>query len=194
MRREMRANNVEFKVAKKTLLKLAAKEQGIELPDEIVEGTVGAVFSYNDAVSGPKIVKTTSKEVEVLKLLGGIMDGAILSIEEMGELASLPSRDQLLAKFMMMLRSPLQSFHGAVSSPLSSFARALDAYSDQMPEEASAAEPAPAPEAAPAEEKAEEAPKEEEKTAEEAPAEEAAAPEAETPTEENSEEEPSESK
>lgn len=146
MRREMRASNVEFKVAKKTLLKLAAKEQGLELPDDIIEGTIGAVFSYDDAVSGPRIVKTTSKEVEVLKLMGGIMEGQILSIDEMAELASLPNREQLLAKFMMMMRAPLQSFHGTLSSPLSSFARGLKAYAEQMPEEGAAA-PEPEPEA-----------------------------------------------
>jgi len=135
MRRKMRESNVEFKVAKKTLMKLAAKEQGIELPNEIMEGTIGAVFSFDDAVSGPKIVKETSKTVEVLKLMGGIMEGQVLGIDEMTELASLPSREQLLAKFMMMMRAPLQSFHGAISSPLSSFARAMKSYSEQMPAE-----------------------------------------------------------
>lgn len=178
MRREMRASNVEFKIAKKTLLKLAAKEQGLELPDEIMEGTVGAVFSYDDAISGPKIIKTTSKKIDVLKLLGGIMDGAVLSVDEMTELASLPSREQLLAKFMMMMRAPLQSFHGSVSSPLSSFARGLSAYAEQMPSDG-----ADAPEVTSEPEKADVA----EVTAD-APLEDAEAPaeEAET-SEENSE-------
>lgn len=184
MRREMRESNVEFKVAKKTLLKLAAKEQGLELPDDIIEGTIGAVFSYDDAVSGPRIVRTTAKKVEVLKLMGGIMEGKILSIDEMNELSSLPSRDQLLAKFMMMIWSPLQSFHGAISSPLSSFARAMSAYADQMPDEGASA---PEPAAAPAE-KAEEATKEEEKPAEQTKAEaEVAEPKGETTPEAKSE-------
>ncbi|MBU0981455.1 50S ribosomal protein L10 [Patescibacteria group bacterium] len=167
MRREMRESNVEFKVAKKTLLKLAAKENGLELPNEVVEGTVGAVFSYDDPSVGPKIVKDTSKKVKVLQLMGGIMDGAVLSVADMNELASLPSRDMLLAKFMMMMRAPLTQFHGAISSPLSSFARAMKAYAEQMPAGEAPATPEPA--AAPAEEAPAEVAREEAETPEVTP-------------------------
>ena len=134
MRKKMRESNVEFKVAKKTLLKLAAKEQGVDLPDDIMEGTVGAVFSYNDPVSGPKIFKSFIKEVEVLKLLGGMMDGAVLSTSQMKSLADLPSKDELLAKFMMMMKAPLQQFYGSLSAPLASFARASQASADKKTE------------------------------------------------------------
>jgi large subunit ribosomal protein L10 len=131
MRNEMRKVGVEFKVAKRTLIKLAAKELGVELPDEVMEGTVGVALSYDDAVSGPKTLKSTSKKVEVVKLLGGMMDGQVISVSQMQELADLPSREAMLAKFLGMLRSPLQSFHGALSSPLSSMVRAMQAYGDQ---------------------------------------------------------------
>jgi large subunit ribosomal protein L10 len=174
MRNEMRENGVEFRVAKKTLFRLAAKENGIELPDEIVEGTVGAAFSYEDAISGPKMIKTTSKTIEVVKLLGGIMEGKVLSVSEMGELADLPSKDELLAKFAGMMRAPLYGFHGALSSPLASMARALDEYAKKVPVEEAAEAEAPAPAA---EAPAEEAP--------EAPAEDAPAEEAEAPSEES---------
>lgn len=161
MRNKMREMGVEFKVAKRTLFKLAAKENGIEIPDELMEGTVGAAFSYEDAVSGPKALKDASKKVKVVKLLGGVMEGKVISIQQMGELADLESREELLAKFVGMMRAPLQNFYGAINSPLGSLARAFGEYSKQMPAEA-AAEPAPA-----------EAPKEEAK--------EEAAPEAEAP-------------
>lgn len=172
MRNEMREAGVEFKVAKKTLFRLAAKEAGVELPDEIIEGTVGAAFSFEDAVSGPKLFKKTSKKVEVVKLLGGVMEGKVLSIQEMGELADLPSREELLAKFVGMMRAPLQNFYGAISGPTSSLARTLSEYAKQLPEEG-AAEPEKAAEPA-----KEEAPKEEAPAAEETPAEDATPEEA----------------
>lgn len=131
LRRELRKANVEFKVAKKTLMKLAAKDQGVEVPDEIIEGTIAAVFSYEDPASGPKIMSQTSKKVEMLKMLGGIMEGKVMGLAEMKVLASLPSKLELLAKFMSMLRAPLQNFHGAISAPTSSFARAMKAYADK---------------------------------------------------------------
>lgn len=200
MRNKMREAGVEFKVAKKTLLRLAAKEAGLELPDEIVEGTVGAAFSYEDAVSGPKMLKNTSKKVTVVKLLGGIMDGKVLSIQEMGELADLPTREELLAKFVGMISAPLQNFYGAISSPMSSLARSLSEYSKQLPDEGAAAPEAPAEKAeeapaeapaeetAPVEEAATEAPAEEEAPAAEAdaPAETAEVPEEEKAADEES--------
>lgn len=131
MRNEMRGVNVEFKVAKKTLIKLAAKQHGIELTDDLMPGTVGAVFSYEDAVSGPKILAKFAKKIEALKLLGGAMEGKAMSLKDMKTLADLPSRVELLAKFMSMLVSPVQKFHGTISSPVSSFARALKAYADK---------------------------------------------------------------
>lgn len=176
LRSAMREAGAEFKVAKRTLFKLAAKEAGIELPDDIMEGTVGAAFSYEDAVSGPKVFKDTSKKIEVVKLMGGVMDGKVLTITQMQELADLPSKEELLAKFVGMMQGPLRGFHGALNGGLGSFARILQAYAENMPEEAAAEAPAEAKaeEAAPAPE-AEAAPAEEAKE-EEAPAAEEAAP------------------
>lgn len=131
MRKEMRAANVEFKVAKKTLMKIAAKENGVEVSDEMIPGTIAAIFSYGDQVSGPKIVSKFAKKIEVLKLVGGIMDGKILSLKDIKILADLPSKEELLAQFMSMLLSPLQKFHGTISAPMSSFARAAQAYADK---------------------------------------------------------------
>ncbi len=186
MRKTMREAGVDFKVAKKTLIKLAAKEAGLELPEEILEGTVGAAFSYDDVVSGPKLLKATAKKIEVVKLLGGVMEGRVLSITEMQELADLPSKEELLAKFVGMLQGPLRAFHGAISGPTASFARALDAYAQQLPEEGAAA-PAETPAAEPAAEAEsnDAAPAEETEPAEEAAP--AADEAAETPAEESAE-------
>ena len=132
MRKEMRAANVEFKVAKKTLMKIAAKENGVEVSDDLMPGTIAAIFSYGDQVSGPKIVTKFAKKIEVLKLVGGVMDGKTLSMKDVKALADLPSKEELLAKFMSMLVSPLRNFHGAISSPLASFARTTQAYADKQ--------------------------------------------------------------
>jgi large subunit ribosomal protein L10 len=180
MRREMRAENVQFKVAKKTLLKLAAKENGMELPDEIMEGTVGAAFSFDDVVAGPKLLKKTAKaEKDIVKLLGGVMDGKVMTITQMNELADLPSKETLLAQFMGMMQAPLRSFHGALSAPLSSMARALTAYSELSENAAPEAPAEEVKEEAPTEVAKEETPVAEVETpAESAPAEEASPAEA----------------
>ncbi|MFA5792457.1 MAG: 50S ribosomal protein L10 [Candidatus Gracilibacteria bacterium] len=133
MRNEMRKNSVEFKVAKKTLFKIAAKEQGLELPDDIMEGTCGVAFSFEDSIAGPRIIKKMSKNFEALKLMGGIMEGKVMTVSQMKEIADLPSKEELLTKFALLLRAPLQSFYGALQTPLGSFARGLKAYAEKKP-------------------------------------------------------------
>jgi len=133
MRKQMREAGVEFKVAKKTLFKLAAKEQGFELSDDLLPGTVGAAFSYEDGIAGPRIIKKMGKDVDVLKLMGGIMEGQVLSVAQMKEIADLPSKQELLAKLVGLMRAPLQNFYGAIQTPLSSFARGLQAYAEKKP-------------------------------------------------------------
>lgn len=133
LRKELRASGVEFKVAKRTLFKIAAKEQGLELPDEIMEGTVGAAFSYEDSIAGPRLLKKLGKDFEKLQLMGGIMEGKVMTVAQMKEIAGLPSKQELLAKFVGLMRAPLQGFYGAIQSPLGSFARAVEQYAEKKP-------------------------------------------------------------
>jgi large subunit ribosomal protein L10 len=71
-------------------------------------GTVGAAFSYEDGIAGPRLIKKLSKDFEKLQLLGGIMDGKVMSVAQMKEIAGLPSKQELLAKFAP---STLQGFY-----------------------------------------------------------------------------------
>lgn len=139
LRKKMREAQVEFKVAKKTLFKLAAKDRGYDIPDEAMEGTIAAAFSYDDAVAGPRIMKQMSKEMEALKLMGGVMEGHVLSIMAMKEIAELPSKEELLAKLVSLMHAPLQNLYGLLQSPLSSFVRSLEAYAKVKGTEASSA-------------------------------------------------------
>lgn len=133
LRKELRSAGVEFKVAKRTLFKIAAKEQGLELPDDVMMGTVGAAFSFEDGIAGPRLIKKLTKDFEKLQLLGGIMDGKVMTVAEMKEIAGLPSKQELLAKFVGLMRAPLQGFYGAIQTPLGSFARSVQQYAEKKP-------------------------------------------------------------
>jgi len=188
-RRKLRDQDVKFKIAKKTLICLAAKEAGYDVETSMLDGSVGLAFSP-DEVTGAKLVKEQDKKKEKMELVALFLEGQFLDAAGANELADIPGKEELLAKFVGMLQSPLNSFAGMLGSPLSSFARGLSAYAEQKPEEAPAPEAAPEPakEEAAAEEPAAEATPEGDAPAEEATEE--AAPEAEAtdaPTEEASE-------
>ena len=127
LRRRVRAKNAKMKVAKKTLLRIAAKEEGMtEITDQVM-GTepLAFIFSFEDEVSGAKVAFEFSRENDKVKLTGGLLDGKILSEAEAQELARMLSKEELLAKFAGMLQSPLRNFASICSTPLRSFAIAL---------------------------------------------------------------------
>lgn len=132
LRNKLRENGAEMKVAKKTLIALALKEAGYpEIGPDDLDGPVACIFSFNDPLSGAQTAFKFAKDHDQVALVGGVFDGKILSADEAKELAQMPGREELLAKFVGMLRSPLVSFAGMCSSPLGGFARALDQMAEK---------------------------------------------------------------
>jgi large subunit ribosomal protein L10 len=189
LRRNLRDNDSTFKVAKKTLIKLAAKDAGFdEIPEEALEGQVGVAFSMSDEIAAAKTLYDFSKTNDAVKLLSAFMEGKTLSKEETLELAKIPGKDELLAKLVGSMKSPISGFHGVLYSLLRSFVGVVDAYKDSKPAEEAQKEEAKAEEPK-AEEKPAEEPKEEAKTEEPAAEEKA---EEEAKADEPAEEKPAE--
>lgn len=132
LRGQLKEADAEMKVAKKTLMKIAAKDAGIEnFAESEFEGPVSIIFSFGDPLSGAQTAFKFSKDHKQVQIIGGMFDGKILSKEEALELAQMPSRDVLLATFVGMIRSPLTNFAGICNSPLSGFARALSGLAEK---------------------------------------------------------------
>ncbi|MFA6038757.1 MAG: 50S ribosomal protein L10 [Candidatus Peribacteraceae bacterium] len=134
LRKKLRVGNAEMKVAKKTLMSIAAKEQGMpELPEAMMSGPVACILSYNDPITGAQVAFSYAKDHPQVKFLGGLFEGKLLSQTDATTLAKIPGRQVLLAQFAGMIRSPLTSFAGMCASPLSAFARALSEKAKKMP-------------------------------------------------------------
>lgn len=128
LRRKMRELGADYVVAKKTLVKLAAKNKGFpEITDEVIPGPIGVAFGYDDVVAPSKVIKDFG-DAEKLSLSGGILEGKIISKVEALQIASLPGKDQLLAKLVGTMQAPISGFYGALHGVLSKFVRTLDAY------------------------------------------------------------------
>ncbi len=144
LRGRLREGGAECKVAKKTLISLAAKESNIEgLNEDVMQGPVAATFSYEDELAGLKILFKFSKENENLEILGGIIDGKIIGKDEAIQLAKLPSKEELYAKLLGSMNAPISGFVGTLSNVLGGFVRVVNAYKDSLPAEEVKAEPAP---------------------------------------------------
>jgi len=168
LRKKMHAEGVEYIVAKKTLLTIAAKEAGFDVNFKTLPGMLGVAVATKDEMAPSKLIGDAGKD-QPIKLVGGIFDGQVVDQAYITQLSKLPSKAQLLTQLLYVL-----------NGPAGAFARLLNAYREQKEAGTPAPTPAPVAEAPKAEEAAApaEAPKAEEAPAAEAPAPEAPAPEA----------------
>ena len=119
LRKSLREAGVEYKVYKNTLVTLAAKELGIESIDEYLEGPVSIAFGYDDVTAPARILNDFAKDHKALELKAGLIDGELYDVDKIKQLATIPSKEVLIAKFL-----------GSIKSPISSFARVISAIAD----------------------------------------------------------------
>lgn len=149
LRSHLRKEDAEMQVAKKSLIQIAAKNANApEIEDSAIPGGVACIFSFKEPTAGAAIAYKFGKEHPHIKLVGGIFSGKVLSAAEASEMATIPSKLQLIGIFMSMCNAPLTQFASAISSPLTGFARALSEIAKQKQISVPASPAAPAPVAA----------------------------------------------
>jgi len=136
LRTRLRKADAEMQVAKKTLMRLAGEKNNLTIDKSIMEGPVAATFSYEDAMSGLKILFNFAKENDKLKLLGGVVDGMVVGPEVINEYAKLPGREELLAKLLGSMMAPVSGTVGLFGNLIAGFVRVLNAHKDNLPAEA----------------------------------------------------------
>ena len=137
LRMSLKEAGVDFKVAKKTLFRIAAKDSGFEeIPNEVLEGPVGAAFSMEDEVAAAKLLHKFAKTNENLKLRGAFFEGRILSVEETKQLALIPGKEELIGKLLYLFNYPISGFHGVLHNTLAGFVRVLDAIKEKQSQNA----------------------------------------------------------
>ncbi len=138
LRKKMDAQGVKYIVAKKTLLRLAAKEAGYDIMGANLPGMLGAAFTKDDEMAAAKLIGDAGKDTTI-KLVGGIFDGKVVDGSYAISLSKLPSKSQLLGQLLSVF-----------NAPAAAFVRVINAKSEQMGAGAAPAAPevkaeAPAP-------------------------------------------------
>jgi large subunit ribosomal protein L10 len=124
LRRRLRKAGVEYVVIKNTLALRAVSDTG--LAGERLRGPTGVVIG-RDPVAAAKVLNDFARENDQKpQVKGGLLEGKPLSTEQVKQLASLPSREQMLAELGAGLQSPMAAFVGALNGLLYMFAGALE--------------------------------------------------------------------
>ncbi len=134
MRRRMRAANVEVKVIKNNLLRLAADQAGMPDLMQIVEGPTALVLGYEDPMTAAKAITEYAQSAPpTFAIRGAFMDGQAFSPDDLRDLVRLPPRPVILAQLAGNLQSPLAAFVGLLDSPLRELASLLQSALSKLP-------------------------------------------------------------
>ena len=128
--------DVEYHVTKNTLIKIAAKEQGIEGLDELLTGPTAIAFIKGEAVDAAKTMKKFNKDHDAFVIKGGYMDGAALDAAQVDAIAEMDNRETTLAKIAGAFQGSLAKAAGLFQAPASKTARLVAALQDKQDEAA----------------------------------------------------------
>ena len=118
LRSEFFKADVEYKVAKNTLIKLAAEQNKISGLDEVLIGSTAIAIAYNEPVAPAKVIKEFTKDNDLPTVKGILFDGEFLPGEEFKKLADMPSKAESLSQLVAMLNSPLQKLVSTLIAPI----------------------------------------------------------------------------
>ena len=136
LRKELREAGVSYKVYKNTFVNFAIKGTEFESLSTALEGPNAFAISKDDATAAARILAKFAKTAPALEIKAGVVEGTFYDAAGMKAVASIPSREELLSKFL-----------GSIQSPITNFARVIKQIAEK---DGSVAEEAPATEEAPA--------------------------------------------
>ncbi len=131
LRRDLSEKNIKLKVVKNSLASIALKEIGVPALGQILEGPSAITVSDNDPVILAKVLTKWSKEISSLKIVGGLVDGEMLSLDDIKTLSAIPSREVVLTQIVFAIQAPMVQLANVFNATASSLCRVLHAIKEK---------------------------------------------------------------
>jgi large subunit ribosomal protein L10 len=131
LRRSLRSNGGEYKIYKNTLVRLAAKQSGLEALEEMLVGPTGITFVKGDAAAVAKVLRDYSRTNPLLLIKGGVLGDKVIGAKETAALAELPSREVLLAQMAGAIAAPMQQLAALMKALPQNLAYGIAALRDK---------------------------------------------------------------
>ena len=129
LRQELRTNGARFKIVKNTFARLAADEAGRPGLKDIMGGPIGFVVSDGDPASAAKaFVKYSDENGLTINIVGGMLGEDVLDADRVNALAKLPSKEELVAKMLGSMNSPISGLVMVMTGPIRSLANVLQRH------------------------------------------------------------------
>ena len=127
LRKNLKKSSSDYLVVKNSILKVVFDNLKLESEKSKIDGGMGISLSGDDIISTCKILVTFSKDHDKFKIKGAVVDGKAIPVEKVKQLASLPSRDVLIAQVVGGIKSPITGFVNTLSAVLRKFVYVVDA-------------------------------------------------------------------
>jgi large subunit ribosomal protein L10 len=131
LRRNLREAGAELTIYKNSLSEIAMRELALPSVASFLAGPTAFVFVGDDPVAPAKALTAFAKEHEALELKGGLVESQVVDAASVKAIASLPSREEMLAKLLGTMINPLVGFARVLNGPVEAFARTVQAVADQ---------------------------------------------------------------
>jgi large subunit ribosomal protein L10 len=132
IRRAMRPTGGKFQVVKNRLLALALKEVSMSLPDEWLIGPTAIGLCHDEIPPVAKALTDAAKNLETLRIKGGLIGTSVLAEEQVRAIADLPPREVLLAQVLGTINAPASRVASIVASGIRQILNVLQAYVDEL--------------------------------------------------------------
>ena len=109
LRKQLREAGVEFKVYKNSLTRGAAESAEMAELNEFLTGPNAIAFSNEDVVAPAKVLNDFAKDHEALEIKAGVIEGKLVTLDEVKAIATLPSREGLLSMLLSVLQAPIRN-------------------------------------------------------------------------------------
>ena len=131
LRNALRKSDAELKVVKNTLLRIASQETPYGSLESHFKGPLTITLNHGDVVKATKVLVEFAKKNAQIEIKCGMLDGKLLTREELGVLSALPSREIILSQLLSVFVASQTSFVNVLSAVPRSFAQLLDAYREK---------------------------------------------------------------
>jgi large subunit ribosomal protein L10 len=128
LRNALRKTDTELRVVKNTLLRIASKETDLTGLQEHFKGPLAIALNYSDVVETAKVLIDFAKKNAELEIRAGMLNGKVITSEQLNSLATLPSREILLGKLLSVLIGVQTGLVIVLSAIPRSIVQVLDAY------------------------------------------------------------------
>jgi len=132
LRKQVRETGSEYIVVKNTLALIAVKDSPLKTLEKQFSGMTAVAYNTTDAVALAKALTKFAKDVPTVQFKGAMLNGQIVPASEIQNIASLPSREELVAKLLFILQSPIRGLVTVLNANIRNLAVVLDQIAKQQ--------------------------------------------------------------